>query len=463
MLALAALVGCSSVREARETQEAVSPKGCDDRLVRLVLPARGEGSPAVAFALPDCVAFAMSNRPSVVAAKLAVDDARLALKQVAADAPLVSATPWTALNASVSGAWSETSEAVHSRDLDLHTDGDPSAGLSLELLVYDFGRNAAEARAQAERVVAAEKALVEQGYAVFEEVSSAAFACREKVALQGVAETNEQAFLLHLRQVENRLKEGEAKNLDVLRARLDHARACEELLVASNDVRTAFAEFRRALGVPAELVCPDADLWAALSTETLRFPYADPVSLARTNAPAMRIARARLRAASADVDRAVADLYPTVSASASLKWSDPLWVFGWGASTVQSLFQGFRKTTAVERATVALKQAEAAVDTAEQDLMKALELAMATRENAREAERAARKSLASAEENLALVAEQSRLGEASRVELADAMNAVAEARGSIATALCYGQQAEASLFALTGTAPVYVKPEETKK
>ena len=103
------------------------------------------------------------------------------------------------------------------------------------------------------------------------------------------------------------------------------------------------------------------------------------------------------------------------------------------------------------------------VEEAEQDLMKALELAMATRENAREAERAARKSLASAEENLALVAEQSRLGEASRVELADAMNAVAEARGSIATALCYGQQAEASLFALTGTAPVYVKPEETKK
>ena len=455
-----AAAGCSAVREARDVQKAVEPKSADDRVVWQVVPAPGEGSPAVSFALPDCVAYAMTNRPSVVSARLETEDARLALKQIAADAPLASKTPWNAFDLGMSASWSESGEGKPLSDLDGRTDGSPSVGLSLDVLVYDFGRNAATARAQAERVIAAEQALIETGYEVFNEVSSSSFTCREKIALLDAAETNELAFLLRLRQVENRLKEGEAKNLDLMRAKLDYARAQEGLIVASNEVRTAFADFRHALGVPAELICPSADLRAALSTETLRFPYEDPITLARTNAPTMRIARARLRAASAEVDYAVSDLYPTVSASASLSWTDPLAFFSWGGRAVQSLFQGFRKTTAVERATLALKQAESEVDATEQSLMRDLELAIATRENAREAERAARKSLVSAEENLALVSEQCRLGEADRIELTDAMNAVTEARGNIAMAVCSGQKAEASLFVLTGTAPVYVTPSK---
>jgi len=458
------LAGCSAVREAREAQEVAHAKECDDRVLWNVIRADEENASAVSFALPDCVAFALTNRPSVVAAQLAVKDARLALRQIAADAPLVSLTPWNAFEATASGGWSEASEALTYREVDGRTYGqNPSAALSLDILVYDFGRNAAEARAQAERVIASEQALIDANYTVFKEVADASFSCRESVALLGAAATNEQAFLLRLRQVESQLEEGEARNLDLLRARLDYAQAKESLLAASNEVRTAFADFRHALGVPADLVCPDADLRAILSEETLRFPYEDPITLARTNAPSMRIARARLRAASADVDRAVADLYPTLSASATASWTDPFWIFSWGGHAVQSLFQGFRRQTAIRRATVALKTAETDVDKAEQDLMRSLELAMATRENAREAERAARKSLAAAEENLALVSEQMVLGEADRIELTDAMNAVAEARSNIATAICYEQQAEASLFVLTGTAPIYVSPSKEKK
>lgn len=459
LLSLAA-AGCSAVREAREAQASAAEKSDDDRVARQVVPPPDGGASAVSLSLPDCVAYAMTNRPSVVAARLAVEDARLAMKQIASNAPLVSKTPWNALEASASVGWSESGEGATYRDFDARTHGDPSAALSLDILVYDFGRNAADARAQAERVVAAEQSLVDEGYAVFGEVASASFSCREKKALLAAAETNETAFLLRIRQVEAQRKEGEAKELDLLRARLDYARAQESLIAASNDVRTAFADFRHALGVPAERLGAADDFSAVLSGATLRFPCEEPIALARTNAPAMRIARARLRAASADVDRAIADLYPTVSASASLSWTDPLLFFSWGGRAVQSLFEGFRRRTAVERATAALKTAQAAVDTAEQDLMRSLELALATRENAREAERAAHRSLASAEENLSVVSEQIRLGEANRVELTDAMNAVAEARAAIATALCRGQQSEAALFVLTGTSPVYVTPSK---
>ncbi len=458
LLALAA-AGCSAVRSARDAQEAAVQKSRDGRAV----PSVAMQDVGRLSSLPSCVAFALTNRPSVVSARLSVDDARLQLKQIAAGAPVVSATPWNALGLSASAGWSETSGELHARDLDGHTDGSPSAALSLEALLYDFGRNAAEARAQAERVIAAEQALIDEGYAVFKDVADATFACREKALLLDAAETNELSFLSRLQRVESQRSEGEAKSLDVLRARLDHARAREDLVAASNALRTAFSEFRHALGIPAAETYADERLRRALPRERLRFTAEDPVWLARTNAPSMRIARARLRAASADVDRAVADLYPTLTASASLSWADPLWVLSWGGRAAQSLFQGFRKTAAVDLATVALRQAEAEVDAVEQDLVRSLEQALATRGDALEAERAARDSLAAALENLEVVLGQSKIGEADRVELADAVNAVAEARAGIASAVCREQKAQAALFVLTGTQPVYESPSKEEK
>ena len=70
------------------------------------------------------------------------------------------------------------------------TTGNASAGLSLDILVYDFGRNRARANAQVERVVSAEYALVSEGYAVFEEVSEAYFTLMARDALLEVAQTN---------------------------------------------------------------------------------------------------------------------------------------------------------------------------------------------------------------------------------------------------------------------------------
>lgn len=455
---LLVLTGCAAVREARKAQGDAEPKSRDDHAVRQIVAPPGENSPGVSFSLPECVAYALTNRPSVVAARLAVDDARLRLRQIAADAPVLSSTPWNALDVSLSAGYAESGTAAHRRDFRARTDGAASGVLSLDLLVYDFGRNAADARAQAERVIAAEQSLVAESYTVFREVADASFVCRRSLSVLEAAETNDVANLLRLEQTERRLAEGEARNLDLLRAKLDHARARESLIVASNEVFAAFAELRHALGVPAHLICPDADLTAVLSCESLAFAYDDPVMLARTNAPSMRVARARLRAASAEVDRAVADLYPTVTASASLSWTDPLWLLRWGGNAVQSLFQGFRTRTALERATVALKAAESEVASAEQDLMRSLELAMTTRDDAREGERAARESLAAAEENLSLVSRQFELGEADRIDYTDALAAVADARGSLAKALCYEQQAEAALFVLTGTPPVYTRP-----
>ena len=463
----AVVAGCATVFNAREAQEEVLAKGqaAESREGIRRIDLRGKS-------LEQLVDFALTNRPSVTAARLAVDEARLALKSVAADAPLVSSTPWTAPKLSVGGAYSAVSEASASR-LGWSTEGNASAALSLDLLVWDFGRNSAEMNAAAENVLAAELQLTEEGYVVFDDVATAYFAVLEADALLEVARTNEYEYAEHLRQAKDKLEAGEAQRLDVTRARLDLSQAREKTVAASNRVVTAGAELMRALGVSADqgsrddVMPPQGDLLTSVMRGFAGTFYSvdEAFALARTNAPPMAIARAKLRAASARVDYAVADLLPSVSASASLNWTDPMWLWRWGASASQSLFQGFRKTTAVDRAVVAMRSAAVAVDEAEQELSLNIELAIANRDNANEAQATAWASVKAARENYETVKEQYREGDASRIDFTDAISDYATSVGSCISAFYRGQVAEARLFELTGRMPEYreEKVREIKK
>ena len=455
---LAALVvaGCSTIRQARSAQEAAEARGAGKAVAANKVDFRG-------WSLESLVGFAMTNRPSVVSARLDVEDARLALKAIAADAPLVSATPWTAPTISASIGHSESSAGTSFSDLRFDTRGAASAALSLDVLVWDFGRNHSRAKAQSERVVAAETALLGEGFRVFEEVSNAYFSFQERRSLLEVACTNESQYADHLHRAEQRLDAGEADRLDVLKARLDLAKARQATVAASNLVLTSGAQLMNALGVDASRgTCEEAFGESRLAMGEVvkafgrtEFGVEEAFGFARTNAPAVQASRARLRAASRDVDYAVADMMPQASASLSLNWADPLWYWHWGVSAVQSIFQGFRKTTAVDRAVVALRQAEAAVDEAEQGLSTSLETAVAVRDNSMQAIASALASVRSAKENLETAREELSVGTVSRVELSDAIAAYSSALGDSISAFYGGQRAEAALFALAGRFPVY--------
>ena len=450
--------GCSTIHDAHEAQDKLAPKGDDASVDATAAKVDFRGR-----SLEALVDYALTNRPSVVSKALAVRDARLALKALAADAPVLSETPWTAPQLSLSAGHSEASDGFKMNGGDWSTRGDPSAAISLELLIYDFGRYEAKASAQAEQVVAAELSLAYEGASVFREVAEAYFNFYEKRALLSVAITNEHQYAEHLQRAEEKRSAGEANRLDVLKARLDLAKARQDVVAASNLVETTGATLMQTLGVDAS-----RGTWAtAFGTEPVGFDsvrrgFAETsedvgaaFAFARTNTPSMRVARAKLRAASHSVDAAIADLYPSISANASLSWTDPLWVFRWGVSVSQSIFQGFRKTTAVDRAVVALESAAADVDAAEQTLSVELEKAVANRDNSREAVTSAVASVRSAAENLETVREQFAVGSASRVELSEAIADDSQARGDCITAFYDGQRAEAALFALTGRAPKF--------
>ena len=376
-----------------------------------------------------------------------------------------SSTPWGAIGASASIGRSEASKSGYS--LHGETDGSASGSLSLDILIYDFGRNAAEARALSEEVIAAETALVSTGYSVFEEVAVAYFALLRNEALFEVALTNKAEYAEHLEQAEIRKEHGEAKELDVRKAKLDLAKAVQTVVAASNDVVTAGAELMAALGVAAasgdfRTVLGSRDAGLSQLFRSLADTSASASELygaACTNAPLVQSARAHLRAASHEVDAAVANLYPTLSASIALNWADPLWYWRWGVNGAMSLFTGWRKTAAVERATIALDSAAFSVDSAELELSREIELAVAERDNAIEALEAARSSVRSGKENLDTVREQYQVGDVSRIEFTDAVAGYASALGDRVRAFYRGQIAEAKLFRVVGRWPEYT--EET--
>ena len=462
-LSLLAVSGCLTVFNAQEAQRAVRARASG-----AYGPAAGERLDLSGYSLRELVEFALTNRPSMVSAALAVADAHLALREIAADAPLVSATPWTAPHLSASGGYAASSAAGHS--LRARTEGNASAGLSLNVLLYDFGRNRAQAGAQAEQALAAEYSLVDAGYEVFEEVSDAYFSLLTADALLEVALTNETECALRLQQAQDRFDAGEAKRLDVTSAKLELSQAREATIVASNDVLTVGATMMKALGVDvsqgtrAEVLPPFGNALSVVMRGFASTGYGvrEAFDLARTNAPAMAIARARLRAASHRVDQSIAELMPSVSAQAGLNWADPFWLWSWGVSAAQSVFEGFRKTTAVDRAVVQMHSAAADVDEAEQQLSLQLETAIAVRDDSAKALETARASVANALENLNTVKTQYNEGDASRVDYTIALAKYAQALGDRVSAFYAGQRAEAKLFALTGRMPEY-REEEIKE
>lgn len=462
MLGLLVVSGCMTIFNAQEAQRSVEDKanGVREEVAKLDLSDRS---------LKELVQFAMTNRPAMVSAALAVVDARLALREIAADAPLVSYSPWTSPHLALSSGYSESS--TPDNKIKWRTEGAASAGLSLDILIYDFGRNASRASAQVERVIAAEHDFIRTGYQVFNEVSAAYFDLMECDALLAVAITNQTEFAIHLKEAEDRLAAGEAMKLDITRAKSNLYQAREEVIVASNSVVTAGAELMKALGVDVsrgtrdEVYPASGAALASVMRGFARTEYGvEPAfNLARTNAPAMAIARAQLRAASRQVDYAIADLMPSVSAQVGVNWADPLWVWHWGIDAVQSLFTGYRKTTAVDRAVVALQGAAADVDEAEQQLSLDLETAIAVRDNAQKKLETARMTVVQAREDLGLVKQQYQEGEVSRVDFTEAVSSYTRALGNRVSAFYTGQRAEAALFAIIGRVPEYREEELHEK
>ena len=443
------VASCATIRRANEAKDEVSSSAMPElatEVARVNL---------LGFQLPEFVDFALTNRPEVLSAALAVEERLLAIKTVESGKPFMPNLTGTA------GYGQSTGNG--GSHFSWRSSGRFTGSLGLEMLLLDFGRYDANFRAACEDLAAAELTFAETRLSVFEEVSTSYFTLLRNDALLDVARTNEWECLHHLTQATNRFANGEAKLLDVLRARLDLSEAVQARIAASNNTVTAGAEFLRALGLSAdrasreEVLAPMADgLAAALKEFDLStFSAEEALAFARTNSPALMVKQAQLRAAMDDVDWAVADLFPELKLSTSFNFADPVWNWSWAFNAAQSLFLGWRKTTAVDVAVVRMRSVRMEVEAAERTLSRDLAVAIAARDDSVASLAAARTSVHQAQENLRVADEQYRLGDASRIDYTDAVSDYAMALGKRVQAFYEGQLAEARILRLTGAEPLY--------
>jgi outer membrane protein len=432
------LCGCETVDRARHVQTS------GERLAGEAVVTATEAGLAAdrAFTLAELEQIAREHHPSLLKARQAVESARLQCRMTRSGRlPQLSA----------SGAYTRGTQNTWGRSTSSEARGSWSAGVGLDLLLYDFGRLDAEERQALEALVAAEEQLRETELEIAYGVRAAFFERHRSLHLLRVAVESEKQYAQHLEEARTMVEVGTRRQYDATKAEVDWGNARLDVVTASNALTVAHAGINRALGLAEN---PSYRIDAA----TLPAPGEEPDALladARLNAPSLAVLRARERAASAYVDQTIAELYPELSLGADADLSGrgfPLvWNFSWALRLAQNLFDGHRKTARIDEAVTQLRTARANVADAEQTLHLELVNAAADLTSSRERAAISRLIQSQAEDNLAIVNEQYRVGLSSSIERTDAQVALTQAQADVIRAEYDEQAAIARLLRLTGS------------
>jgi len=432
--------GCETVDRARRAQASEERWPGETS----VTAAQAGLSAAHPFTLAELERVALEHHPALLSARQAVEAARLQLR-------MTHAGRLPQLNASA--AYTRNTQNAWGRSTASEARGSWSAGVGLDLLLYDSGRLDAAERQNVEALIAAEQSLRDAELETAHAVRTAFFERHRSVHLMNVAVESESQYAQHLEEARIMTEVGTRRQYDVTKAEVDWGNARLEVVTASNNLVVAHAQLNRALGLAEN---PDYRIGPGELPAARRHPDA-LLADARFNAPSLAVLRARERAASAYVDQTIAELYPEFSIGADVDLSGRGFPLAWNLSGVlraaQNLFDGHRKTARIDEAVTQLRRARAAVAEAEQALYLNLVTAVAERESARKRADIARLIQKQAEDNLAIVNEQYRVGISSSIERTDAQVALTQAQANAIRA-AYDEQAAIARIARLAGEPV---------
>ena len=416
--AAALLAGCTTVREARRAQREDAERTV--RWAETPFAAR-EGD----LAMEELAAWARTNAPAVVQARQDVVQAQIALRSVkAAFIPVVDG----------SIAYTYASKNIDPHDTKWDGDGTWGGNVSLNWLLYDFGRTRASTRRAVAALAAADQAerAAENG-AVYG-VRAACFALRRAEELHRVAVETSESYRLHRDQTKDRFDVGAAMNYEVSKAEVDYQNALLSEISASNAVETARASLALALGLAENPRIALGDC----SFPEMTNDVGALMAVAATNAPALAALRASADAAKDYVDWTICDLYPNLSFRLSFDAkgdSSPLlWNYAAVPAVAQTLFSAGAKNRQIETAVAQLRAARSKLAEAEQQLFNQVLTATLSADRARKSLAVAEAALAASKENFDVVSSRYDVGKASALERTDAQVALSSAEAAVVTA-----------------------------
>jgi outer membrane protein TolC len=384
-------------------------------------------------ALDVLVDDALRVHPAVVKARFDAQAAEARVRE--AESALL---PQTAVDGSVTYRDQETPAGATQ-----HFD---SLGFSLSWLLFDFGRNHALARSAAESWHAAQLDLRAAEVDTAFNVRNAYFELVKQQELVVVASETVQQFQTRLDQVQGFVEAGTRIPYDATKAQVDLENAKLAEVKARDAALLAQATLAQAIGL-REIVDwtpqPDASL------PELPADFDAAWESARSHQPALAAAGAREQAASALVDARIAALYPSLGLVGSVAESGtglPLsWSWSLGGVLSWVPFDGFERIATIDESSASLRSARTERTLVEQQVWLVLRTAWLAMEDARRRLDLTALAVKSAEQNLELAQGRFDVGKGTSVELTDAQQALALARGDLVQARADERAARALL------------------
>ncbi len=418
--AVSALSGCATVRQAREAQENDSERTV--KWAETPFAERGAESP---IPMDELAEWARTNAPAVIQARQDVVQAQIALRSVKASfIPVVDG----------SIAYTYASQNIDPHNTEWDGDGSWGGGLSLNWLLFDFGRTRASTRRAVASLAAADRAeRVAENNAVYA-VRAACFAVNRARELHEVAKATAESYREHRDQTKDRRDVGAAMDYEVSKAEVDYQNALLSEISAANAVETARASLALALGLAEN---PEITL-GDCSFDEIPGSAEQIMDAARTNAPALAALRAAADAAKDYVDWTICDLYPKLSFSLTFDAkgdSSPLlWNYAAVPAVSQTLFAAGAKNRQIETAVAQLRAARSRLAAAEQETWNAILSASLAADRARKSLAVAETALDAARQNYDVVSNRYEVGKSSALERTDAQVALSSAEANVVTA-----------------------------
>ena len=412
------LSGCATVRMARDAQG-------DDAERTLHWSETPFAAVEGPIPVEDLAQWARTNVPAVVQARQEVVQAQIALRSVkAAYIPV--------LDGSI--AYTYASANVDPHDTSWDGDGLWDGKLTLNWLLFDFGRTPASTRRAVAALAAADQNARAAELTALHAVRSAAFDLRRNIELLAVARANTAAYKEHLDQTQARRDVGAVTDYEVSKARVDFDNARLAEIVAANAVESSRAALALSLGLAENPPIDVADAAFPAHTNTVDELFA----VARTNSPAVAALRAAADAAKAYVDWTICDLYPklslTLTFDAAGDSSPLLWNYAAVPAAAQTLFAGRAKTRQIETAVAQLRIARSKLAAAEQSLYNQLLAATLSAQRAKESLAVAQSAADAAQQYFDIVSNRYEVGKASPLERTDAQVSLSRAQAEVVAA-----------------------------
>jgi outer membrane protein TolC len=403
--------------------------------------------------LPDCLAIALENHPSLKAAAASVQAGNQRIRQAMATyLPQVSASYAAERQNSNVAIRTQTSGGISSQTTNFY-----NTGFGLSQVLFDFGQALNGIRAaQATRDALTAQAMTDRE-TVLLNVKQSYFAVLAAQRLLKVADETVRDNGQQLEQAQGRFRVGLAPPFDVTRAQVQLANAELNQITARNNLSVAHETLRNALGLTGPLNFELVDL---LDVQALQINEADALAAAYDRRPELQDLRAQQRALDEQIAATQKNYLPFVTGAAAYNWSGsdyPLqsnWSIG--ANVNLSIFNGGLTTAQVGEQTATRANLKFTEEQTRQNIALEVRQAVLDLQRAYESIRVSEKAAQQARENLALAEGRYATGVGNIIELTDAETALASAEASHVQSLYSYQTAIAGVERATA---MPVRPE----